>query len=143
MGASLDDRSSVARVEPVGRNKRSALRRFISMRSPQWQSNVAPPYASERRNARSLSSGRPKAGPGGLLRPTVLSVQHMTFQPRDHAQHDLFVVLLNHERMAVALNAGLGEDIDGDFAASGLEGFLECARGHHPVLCTVADHDED
>src|SRR5260370_7111862 len=24
-----------------------------------------------RRNARSLSSGRPKAGPGGLLRPTV------------------------------------------------------------------------
>jgi hypothetical protein len=50
------------------------------------------------------------------LRPTLLSVQHMTFQPRDHAQHDLFVVLLKHERMAVALNAGLGKDIDGDIA---------------------------
>src|SRR5262245_17912372 len=94
-------------------------------------------FAPERRNARSLSSGWPTgsglwparwqapAGPGGLLRPTVLSVPHMTFQPRDHAQHDLFVVFLQNERMAVTPDAGLGEDIDSDIAAGGLEGFLE------------------
>src|SRR6266852_7094009 len=67
----------------------------------------------------------------------------MTFQPSNHAQHDLSVVLLKHERMAVALDASLGEYIDGDVAAGGLEGFLERPRGHDAVLCTVADHDED
>src|SRR5260370_25884718 len=103
MGASLDDRSSVARVEPVGRNKRSALRRFISMRSPQWQSNVAPPYASERRNARSLSSGRPKAGSPGFFRPPVLFGLHQTFHPPAHSQHDFFFVFLQHEPWAASL----------------------------------------
>src|SRR5260370_27439198 len=93
MGASLDDRSSVARVEPVGRNKRSALRRFISMRSPQWQSNVAPPYASERRNARSLSSGPPKARSRGLFLPTVPSVSHIPLPPPPHSPPAFFFFL--------------------------------------------------
>src|SRR5258708_6552492 len=37
--------------------------------------------ATERRNARSLSSGRPKAGPGGLLRPTA-RLQRVSVQSR-------------------------------------------------------------
>jgi len=69
----------------VGRNKRSALRRIVSKHVAEVAPSIRhPPFRRERRNARSLSSGRPTgsglwparwqapAGPGGLLRPTVI-----------------------------------------------------------------------
>src|SRR5258708_29284318 len=46
-----------------------------------------PSFVPERRNRGSLSSGRPKAGPGGLLRPTALHPGY-SLQPK-HEHHGL------------------------------------------------------
>jgi len=62
---------SLGDSEAVGRNKRSALRLTGAKAALGGGATSASMFEMARRNALSLSSGRPNAGPGGLLRPTA------------------------------------------------------------------------
>src|SRR6266700_3278863 len=41
----------------------------------------------------------------------LFRLEHVAFQPRDHAMHDLLVVLLQHHRVTVAEDAGFRQDV--------------------------------
>src|SRR5258708_9126829 len=60
---------SLGDSEAVGRNKRSALRLTGAKAALGGGATSASMFEMARRNARSLSSGRPKARPGGALSP--------------------------------------------------------------------------
>src|SRR5215475_8516084 len=64
-------------------------------------------------------------------------------QPRNHAMHDLLVVLLQHHRMSVAEYPGLRQHIDRHLTADRGHFLLKLARRIDTILGVVSDHDED
>ena len=67
----------------------------------------------------------------------------MPFHPGDHAEHDLLVVALQHQRVTIAEDAVFRQHVDRHITTQRLHFRLEGARRLHPVLRPVANHDED
>ena len=57
--------------------------------------------------------------------------------------HDLLVVLLQHHGVAVAEDAGFGQDVDRKVPAGRLHPLFEFARARDPFGCAVGNDIDD
>jgi hypothetical protein len=70
-------------------------------------------------------------------------VKDMPFHPRHHAEHDLFVIFFQRQRMPVAIDASFWQYIHGHIATEHGHFLLKFARGIDAILGVIADNDDD
>src|SRR2546425_943322 len=81
-------------------------------------------------------------GDAAEVRPSI-AAWHVVLEPGDHPVQDHLVVLLQHQRVAVAADAGFGQHINRHVAAERRHLLLEDARGFDSVGRAIADDDQD